>query len=64
MSVIERAKTFVKEQLEGEGKDASAAMRILRKRVRGRHDDLSVAIRAELDARSNPGALDWEGWER
>jgi hypothetical protein len=64
-SVTEKAKTFVKDQLEGEGKCAEAAERILRKRVHGRHDPMSVAIRNELDRRSNRNDPlgGWTGWE-
>jgi hypothetical protein len=64
-SVVEKARRFVTEQLEGEGKDATAAMKILRKRVKDRHDDMSVAIRTELDRRASPSdsLADWPGWE-
>lgn len=64
-SVVEKAKQFVTEQLDDPDKDASAAMKILRKRVNGRHDAMSVAIRDELDRRANrrDPLADWPGWE-
>ena len=63
--VTEQAKTFVEEQLNGEGKDPDAATRILRKRVSGRVDPMSKAITAELDKRANrlDPTAGWIGWE-
>ena len=46
-----KAKRVVAEHFRGAGKDKEAVLRLLQKQIEGRHDPLSKAIQAELDAR-------------